>query len=103
MSLNADLIVDRRRMRRKLSFWRVTTIALIVVGIARAAVLAGVRDCTVAGGPCTSGAAVLAGNRTYPFGVRPYIARLTVSGLIRGDQYRAEQLDRLARSTLARA
>jgi protease-4 len=83
MSLDADLIVDRRRMRRKLSFWRVATIALMVVGIA--------------------GAAALAGNRTYPFGVRPYIARLTVSGLIRGDQDRAEQLDRLARSSLARA
>ena len=83
MSLDADLIVDRRRMRRKLSFWRVATIVLIVLGIA--------------------GAAVLSANRNYGFGVRPYIARLTISGLIRGDQYRTEQLDRLARSSLARA
>jgi protease IV len=83
MSLDADLIVDRRRMRRKLSFWRVATIVLIVLGIA--------------------GAAALSTNRNYGFGVRPYIARLTISGLIRGDQYRTEQLDRLARSTLARA
>jgi protease-4 len=69
-------------MRRKLSFWRVAAIVLSVIAIA---------------------AAALAGNRTYQFGVRPYIARLTISGLIRGDQYRTEQLDRLARSTLARA
>ena len=27
MSLDADLIVDRRRMRRKLTFWRVVAIA----------------------------------------------------------------------------
>ena len=83
MSLDADLIVDRRRMRRKLSFWRVATIALIVIGIA--------------------GAAALAGSRTFPFGVRPYIARLTISGLIRGDQNRTEQLDRLGRSSVVRA
>jgi protease IV len=83
MSLDADFIVDRRRMRRKLTFWRVAAIALVVLGIA--------------------GAAVLSGNRTYGWGVRPYIARLTISGLIRGDQNRTEQLDRLARSTLARA
>jgi protease IV len=83
MSLDADLIVDRRRMRRKLSFWRVATIVLIVLGIA--------------------GAAAAVGSRNHGFGVRPYIARLTISGLIRGDQYRTEQLDRLARSTLVRA
>ena len=28
MSLDADLIVDRRRMRRKLTFWRVITIGV---------------------------------------------------------------------------
>jgi protease IV len=83
MSLDADFIVDRRRMRRKLTFWRVAAIVLAVLGIA--------------------GAAALSGTRTYGWGVRPYIARLTISGLIRGDQNRTEQLDRLARSSLARA
>jgi protease-4 len=83
MSLDADFIVDRRRMRRKLTFWRVATIVLIVLGLA--------------------GAAALSSNRKYGLGVRPYIARLTISGLIRGDQNRTEQLDRLARSTMARA
>ena len=83
MSLDANFIVDRRRMRRKLTFWRVAAIILIVLGIA--------------------GAVALSGNRKYGLGVRPYIARLTISGLIRGDQNRTEQLDRLARSNLARA
>ena len=83
MSLDADFIVDRRRMRRKLTFWRVATVVLIVLGIAVAAALTGTRN--------------------YGLGVSPYIARLTISGLIRGDQNRTEQLDRLARSALARA
>ena len=83
MSLDADLIVDRRRMRRKLAFWRVLAIAVIVLGIV--------------------GATALASNRIGLFGLRPYIARVTISGLIRGDRDRVEQLDRLSRSTLARA
>jgi protease-4 len=83
MSLDADLIVDRRRLRRKLTFWRVLAIAGIVLGIA--------------------GLVALSGIRTGLFGVRPYIARVTVSGLIRGDQERVEALDKLAKSTLARA
>ncbi len=39
MSLDADLIVDRRRMRRKLTFWRVIAIAVIVLAIAGAVAL----------------------------------------------------------------
>jgi protease IV len=83
MSLDADLIVDRRRMRRKLTFWRVLAIAVIVLGIA--------------------GAVVLSSNRVGVFGVSPYIARVTISGLIRGDQERVEALDKLAQTSLARA
>jgi protease IV len=82
MSLDADQIVDRRRMRRKLTFWRVLAIAVIVIGIA--------------------GGAALTSHR-MGFGVRPYIARVTISGLIRGDQDRVQELDRLSKSTLARA
>jgi len=83
MSLDADLIADRRRIRRKLTFWRVTAIALIIFAIA--------------------GASIVTGNRTGLLGVRPYIARVTISGLIRGDRERVEQLDRLGRSSTARA
>jgi protease IV len=83
MSLDADLIVDRRRMRRKLTFWRVIAFAVIILAIA--------------------GAAAIAGNRAGLLGVRPYIARVTISGLIRGDEDRVRALDRLGRSSLARA
>jgi len=83
MSLDADLIVDRRRMRRKLAFWRVFAVVVIALGIAAVA--------------------ALASRRVGFYGVGPYIARVTISGLIRGDQERVEQLDRLSRSTLARA
>jgi protease-4 len=83
MALDADLIVDRRRMRRKLTFWRVVAIGVIVVAIA--------------------GIAALGSNRMGLMGVRPYIARVTIEGLIRDDRERVEALDRLGSSTLARA
>jgi len=82
MSLDADLIVDRRRMRRKLTFWRVVAIVLIVLTIGVAAAVLGNRSGLVSG---------------------PYIARVTVTGLIRDDEERVRQLDRLARSSNARA
>ncbi len=83
MSLDADLIVDRRRLRRKLTFWRVLAILVIVIGIA--------------------GTAALASRRVGIFGVRPYIARVTISGLIRGDQNRVRALDQLGDARLVRA
>jgi protease IV len=83
MSLDADLIVDRRRMRRKLTFWRVIAIGVIVLAVA--------------------GVAALGSNRAGFTGVRPYIARVTIEGLIRGDRDRVQAIDRLARSSLARA
>jgi protease-4 len=83
MSLDADLIVDRRRLRRKLTFWRVIAVVVIVLAIA--------------------GVAALGSNRAGLTGVRPYIARVTIQGLIRDDQDRVEALERLGNSTLARA
>ena len=38
MSLDADQIVDRRRMRRKLTFWRVVAVLLVVGAIGGVAV-----------------------------------------------------------------
>jgi protease-4 len=84
MSLDADYIVDRRRMRRKLTFWRifaVVVLALAVIGTAWA-----IRSpAGFAGGP------------------GPYIARITIDGLIRSDRDRVEALERLGRSSTARA
>jgi protease-4 len=83
MSLDADLIVDRRRMRRKLTFWRIVAFGLIILAIA--------------------GAAMLGSRRFGLTGVSPYIARVTISGLIRDDRDRVEALERLGKSKTARA
>src|SRR6476646_7027271 len=81
MALDADTIVDRRRMRRKLTFWRVFAI-LIVIG-AVIAVCAALR---------VPGTDVLRGQASGS------IARVSSAGLIRGDQERVEALERLGKS-----
>ena len=80
MSLDADQIVDRRRMRRKLTFWRTLTV-LLVIGVLLALGGALRRD-----GVDMFGAA------------SPSIARITITGLIRNDQERVTALTRLANS-----
>jgi len=79
MSLDADAIVDRRRMRRKLTFWRVCAIVVALVAVAGAAYVLTPRY------------------RLFPAGA--YIARIKVEGLIRNNQDRVEALDRLSRSS----
>ncbi len=81
MSLDADSIVDRRRMRRKVTFWRVLAILLAigaVVAVGAALRVPGTGMLT--GAPGSS------------------IARVTITGLIRGDQERVEALERLGKS-----
>ena len=78
MSLDADAIVDRRRMRRKLTFWRVS--ALLIALLA----LVGLAAALVPGGRLTVPGA--------------YIARIKVQGLIRGNQDRVAAIERLAKS-----
>jgi protease-4 len=79
MSLDADTIVDRRRMRRKLTFWRVVAVLLVIAAI---------------------GAAAATMTRSGPAFVQgAYTARVSISGLIRVDQERVQALDRLARSS----
>jgi protease-4 len=83
MSLDADAIVDRRRVRRKLTFWRAIAVVAIIVAV-------------VAAGTLVS-------RRTGFGGAGAYIARVTITGLIRDDADRVQQLERLAQSTTARA
>lgn len=78
MSFDADAIVDRRRMRRKLTFWRVTAILVVLVALVGAGFL------------------LVPGSRFMP--ATSAIARIKVSGLIRGNQERVEALDRLGKS-----
>jgi protease IV len=83
MSLDADLIVDRRRMRRKLTFWRVLAVAVVILAIA--------------------GVAAAWSHRSSFGGAGSYIARVNIKGLIRDDEERVKQLDKLAKSSSARA
>lgn len=79
MTLTADLILDRRRLRRKLTFWRVIAVlvllALVALGVQR-----------------FGGTALLDAQG-------PYIARISIEGLIRSDRKRAEIIEELGKSS----
>src|ERR1043165_9765914 len=85
MSPDADLIVDRRRMRRKLTFWRVLAVLVAVVAIVAVAVTMTRRD----------GPGIASGG--------DYISRVKIPGLIRNDQERVDSLERLAKPRTAKA
>ena len=80
MSLDADLIVDRRKMRRKLTFWRVATVFVLVAAVVGAGLVFARHRNILAGGPSGT------------------IARVTIEGLIRGSRDRTKALERLADS-----
>jgi protease-4 len=81
MSLDADIIVDRRRMRRKLTFWRVFAVLLAICAV----VALGVAMRVPGSGMLSAQAGAS-------------IARVTITGLIRTDRERAEALERLGNS-----
>jgi protease-4 len=81
MSLDADTIVDRRRMRRKLTFWRVFAIVVAVCAVVAA------------------GAALrVPGTESWVGSPAGSIARVNITGLIRSDLQRVEALERLGKS-----
>ena len=82
MSLESDVIVDRRRIRRKLTFWRVVA-ALVAI--------AAIVTIGVAVTPAGRGTLTTAGS----------IARIHINGLIRSDKDRVEALERLEKSQAA--
>ena len=80
MSLDSDVIVDRRRMRRKLTFWRVVTVLVVIAAVVGAGFVFTGRRGALTGGPGGT------------------IARVTIEGLIRGNRERTKALERLADS-----
>jgi protease IV len=82
MSLDADVIVDRRRIRRKLTFWRLAAALIAIAAIVTVGLVA------TPGGRSTL---TTAGS----------IARVNIEGLIRSDQNRVEALERLENSRAA--
>ncbi|HEX7883060.1 MAG TPA: signal peptide peptidase SppA [Afipia sp.] len=80
MSLDSDVIVDRRRIRRKLTFWRVVAALGIIAAVVAVAVVAS-----------PSARTAITGSNA--------IARVKIDGLIRSDQARVEALERLESSS----
>jgi len=78
VSIEADMIVDRRRLRRKLSFWRVLgVLALVAVAVTLGATIPG-------RAPLVEGSA--------------HIARISVDGFIGGNQEMADLMKRVGDS-----
>lgn len=79
MAFDVDIVIDRRRLKRKLAFWRIVAVVALV-------------------------AAVLAVVATYQdrWGA-PYIARLTVDGVITDDRDRDTALAALVKESAAKA
>jgi protease-4 len=81
MSLDADTMVERRRMRRQLSLWRALAIAVAIVGVIGLGYALFLRT-----GGSTSGS---------------HIARVTIDGVITGDRATLRLLDQVGRSNAA--
>jgi protease-4 len=82
MSLDSDVIVDRRRIRRKLTFWRVAAAVLAIAAVVSVGVIA-----------TPGGRSALSTTGS--------ISRIEIDGLIRSDNDRAEALERLENSHTA--
>jgi protease-4 len=78
MSADVDAIVDRRRLRRKLTLWRILAILALVAGL--------------------GGIVVASGGTKFVAQSSPHVARITVGGLIRNDRDRLKMLDDIAKS-----
>jgi protease IV len=83
MSLDADLIVDRRRMRRKLTFWRVFAVVVAIIAIGAVVAALAPRGISAPG--------------------RAQIARVNISGLILNNAERVKSLTDLSKASYVRA
>ncbi len=75
MSMNSDVVVERRSLRRRVTFWRVAAALLAIIAI-------------------VAGASRFGGSTAS----QPHIARVSVSGLILDNAKFTQMLDRLAKS-----
>lgn len=83
MTLRADYLVDRRKLKRSITLWRVLTVLAVL------ALVAGI---------------VLQNDKlSAALGYKPHIARVEISGLIREDRDRDEMLKKIAKSDSVKA
>ncbi|MEN0076613.1 MAG: signal peptide peptidase SppA [Paracraurococcus sp.] len=80
MAFETDLLIDRRRLKRRLAIWRAGAILLLLAGIV-----------------------VLLFDRAGPLLDRGHVVRLPIEGIITDDRRLAEALDRLAKDSAAKA
>jgi protease-4 len=78
--MTADQIVDRRRLRRKVSFWRFIGVIAVILAVGGAILAVGVNS---------NGGGLVK---------QPQIARISISGFIAEDRDQAEMLDKLAKN-----
>ena len=83
MVLDAESVIDRRRLKRRLTAWRIAAVAfgLLLLGVF---VLS---DKNMAG----------------PAGILPHVARVTVSGVITDDRKMQELIDKVAKADQVKA
>ncbi len=79
MPIEPNYLVDRRGLQRRLSFWRIAAIALLIVAIA----VAGLR---------------MSGSFA-PLNLTPHIARLSIQGVITGDRGTLKLIDEIEKSS----
>src|SRR6185295_3200823 len=78
MSLDVDQIVDRRRLRRKLTLWRILAVVAVIAAI--------------------GGIVAASTDSKFISTSSAHVARVTVGGLIRNDRDRLKMLDDIAKS-----
>ena len=81
--IEAETVIERRRLRRRLTLWRLLAVVLAVLFIALLA----------------TGGQRFAGSGSF----LPHIARVSVSGIITDDQKMLELLDKVGKSSQVRA
>jgi protease IV len=84
MALDPELLLDRRRLRRKLSFWRVAGVLALIVAV-------GALGWRAAGAPGGSGIGLGTAQRQ--------VARITVDGFIAGNQRLADLMKRVGEAS----
>lgn len=81
--LEAETVIDRRRLRRKLTLWRLVALVFVVLFLS----------------------VLISGNERMvsSAGLLPHIARVSISGIITDDQKMQELLDKVAKSDQVKA
>lgn len=83
MTLRADYLVDRRKLKRSITLWRVLTVLAVLALVA--------------------GIALQNEQLAASLGYKPHIARVEITGLIREDRDRDEMLKKIAESKNVKA